>query len=113
MDNKSTFVLDEQIIKEVEELVEKGLFKSVNDFIEHAIKDALEKIERDQINVYSDDTPEKFVHTNEPEVLQKIISELGSTYIEEGCDGLCLECDQVSTCEAHKKIIDAWEKLNP
>jgi Arc/MetJ-type ribon-helix-helix transcriptional regulator len=113
MGKKATFVIDEQLIKQVEEIIKKGLFKSMNDFVEYAIKDALEKIGREQLDVYSDDIVEKIEHTNEPEILQKILLELGSTYIEEGCDGLCLECEKISTCEAHKKIMDEWEKLNP
>lgn len=49
MGKKATFVLDEQIMSEAKEIIEKGLFKSMNAFVESAIKDEIEKIKKKQI----------------------------------------------------------------
>lgn len=49
MGKKATFVLDEQIMAEAKEIVGKGLFKSVNAFVESAIKDEIEKIKKERI----------------------------------------------------------------
>ncbi|MEW6410596.1 MAG: hypothetical protein AB1488_10900 [Nitrospirota bacterium] len=49
MGKKATFVLDEQIMKQAKEIVEKGLFKSMNAFVESAIKDEVEKIKKERI----------------------------------------------------------------
>lgn len=49
MGKKATFVLDEQVMAEAKEIVGKGLFKSMNVFVETAIKDEVEKIKREQI----------------------------------------------------------------
>lgn len=49
MGKKATFVLDEQVFAQAKELIEKGLFKSINAFVESAIKDEIEKIQRERI----------------------------------------------------------------
>lgn len=49
MGKKATFVLDEQVMAEAKEIVGKGLFKSMNVFVETAIKDEVEKIKRERI----------------------------------------------------------------
>lgn len=49
MRKKATFVLDEGIIEEVKGVVKKGLFKSMNAFVESAIKDELERIKKETI----------------------------------------------------------------
>jgi Arc/MetJ-type ribon-helix-helix transcriptional regulator len=49
MGKKATFVLDEQVMAEAKEIVGKGLFKSINVFVETAIKDEVEKIKRERI----------------------------------------------------------------
>lgn len=49
MGKKATFVLDEQMMTEAKKIVEKGLYKSMNAFVEYAIKDELEKIKKEQI----------------------------------------------------------------
>jgi hypothetical protein len=35
--------------------------------------------------------------------------QLGSMYVEGGCDGLCLDCDDTMTCEALRKIMQ-WQE---
>ena len=49
METKATFMLDEKIMNQAKEVVEKGLFLSMNDFVETAIKDELERIEKNEI----------------------------------------------------------------
>ncbi len=49
MGKKATFILDEELMKEVKSAVNKGLYKSMNAFVETAIKDELEKIKKEQI----------------------------------------------------------------
>lgn len=49
MGKKSTFVLDEQVMAEAKEIVGKGFFKSMNLFVETAVRDEIEKIKKEQI----------------------------------------------------------------
>ncbi len=49
MGKKATFVLDERIMEQAKEVVEKGLFKSMNAFVETALKDEIERIKKEQI----------------------------------------------------------------
>lgn len=49
MGRKATFVLDEGLVEEVREVVKKGLFKSMNSFVEASIKDELVSIKKAQI----------------------------------------------------------------
>lgn len=49
MGKKATFVLDEQVMTEAKQIVEKGFFKSMNSFVESAIRDEIEKIKKERI----------------------------------------------------------------
>lgn len=49
MGKKATFVLDEELVDEVREAVKNGLFKSMNSFVEVAIKEELERIRKIRI----------------------------------------------------------------
>lgn len=49
MGKKATFVIDEHVISEAKEIVEKGVFRSMNAFVESALRDEIEKIKREQI----------------------------------------------------------------
>ncbi len=49
MKKKTTFILDDGIIGQAKEIVEKGTFKSMNAFVETAIKDELERIKKERI----------------------------------------------------------------
>lgn len=49
MGKKATFILDEQVFAQAKEIVEKGLFKSMNAFVESAMKEELEKIKKERI----------------------------------------------------------------
>ena len=49
MGKKVTYVLDEEVVEGVREAVEKGLYKSINSFVENAIKDELDRIKKEEI----------------------------------------------------------------
>lgn len=49
MGKKATFVLDESIIEQAKRIVEIGRFKSMNAFVEAAIREAIERIKKEQI----------------------------------------------------------------
>ncbi len=49
MGKKATFVLDDHVFAQAKKLVEGGLFKSMNAFVESAVKDEIEKIQRERI----------------------------------------------------------------
>lgn len=49
MKTKATFTLDSQKMQQAKKLVEKGTFKSMNAFVEIAIADELDKIEKELI----------------------------------------------------------------
>jgi len=49
MSKKATFVLNTELIEQAKEIVEEGTFKSMNAFVERAIKDEIEKIKKEQI----------------------------------------------------------------
>ena len=53
---------------------------------------------------------EKFEqYFNDPEQFNKIFTELGFTYVEDGCDGFCPECEQMMKCKVYKEIKDEWK----
>jgi Arc/MetJ-type ribon-helix-helix transcriptional regulator len=49
MGKKVTYVLDEEVVEQVREVVGKGSYKSINSFVENAIKDELERIKKEEI----------------------------------------------------------------
>jgi Arc/MetJ-type ribon-helix-helix transcriptional regulator len=49
MGKKATFVLDDQVMAEAKMIVEKGFYKSMNAFVESAIRDEIEKNKRELI----------------------------------------------------------------
>ncbi len=52
--------------------------------------------EKEALRAYSKDTVEKFEqYFNDPEQFHKIFTELGFTYVDDGCEGFCPECKQM------------------
>jgi Arc/MetJ-type ribon-helix-helix transcriptional regulator len=49
MGKKATFVLDDQVMADAKKIVEKGFYKSMNAFVESAIKDEIEKNKKERI----------------------------------------------------------------
>lgn len=49
MGKKSTFVLDEQLMTEARQIIDRGFFKSMNSFVEIAIRDEIAKINKERI----------------------------------------------------------------
>jgi len=51
---------------------------------------------------------EKFEkYCGDPEQYYKIFSELGFSYVDDGCDGYCPECEKKDRCEVYPEI--GWE----
>lgn len=71
------------------------------------MKDDLDK---EALKVYFRETVDKFErYFDDPEQFHKIFSELGFSYVEDGCDGFCPECKQMLKCEAYEETKDEWE----
>jgi predicted Holliday junction resolvase-like endonuclease len=49
MGKKATFVIDQTILEEAKAIVETKRFKSLNRFVEEAIKDEIERIRKEEI----------------------------------------------------------------
>nr|MDO8116864.1 hypothetical protein [Candidatus Sigynarchaeota archaeon] len=49
MAKKATFVLDEVLLSQAKQVVEAGLFKSLNAFVEIAVRDELARIKKDKL----------------------------------------------------------------
>jgi hypothetical protein len=59
------------------------------------------------LKAYFRDTVEKFEqYFNDPEQFHKIFTELRFTYVDDDCDGLCPECEQMLRCEIYKEMKD-------
>ncbi len=66
--------------------------------------------EKEALRVYFRDTVEKFdKYFNDPEQFHEISTELGFTYVNNGCDGCCPECGQMMRCEVYNEMKDEWE----
>ena len=69
-------------------------------------------ISKEALRTYFNDTVEKFEqYYNDPEQHHKIFTELGFTYVDDGCDGFCPECEQKLECEVYDELKDEWEGL--
>ncbi len=44
-----------------------------------------------------------------PEHVHKIFTEIGFTYVNNGCDGFCPECGQMLRCEVYNEMKYEWE----
>lgn len=49
MQKKTTFAIDQAILEEAKAIVETRGFKSLNSFVEKAIKDVVERVQREEI----------------------------------------------------------------
>lgn len=45
---------------------------------------------------------------NDPEQYHKIFSELGFTWVDDGCNGFCPECEQKEDCAVYPELKDEW-----
>lgn len=67
-------------------------------------------LDKEKLRAQFRDTVEKFEqYFNDPEQFHKIFTELGFTYVDDGCDGFCPECEQMLKCEVYKEIKDEWK----
>ncbi len=57
-----------------------------------------------------DERAKKFEeYAKDPERQYKIFSELGFSYVDDGCDGYCPDCEQKDTCETAPEI--GWDDV--
>ena len=49
MGKKATFVIDDRIIEKAREIVDRGDFKSLNSFVEAAMRDEIEKLRKEEL----------------------------------------------------------------
>ncbi len=62
------------------------------------------------MGVYFRDAVEKFEkYDNDHEQFHKTFTELGFTYVEDGCEGFCPECEQMLRCEVYQEIKESWK----
>lgn len=47
----------------------------------------------------------------DPEQFCKIFSELGFAYVDDGCDGVCPECERKARCEVYPELKEGWDDL--
>lgn len=47
-------------------------------------------------------------YAKDPDQQYKIFSELGFTYVDDGCDGYCPGCEQKDSCEVAPEI--GWDE---
>ena len=51
-------------------------------------------------------------YVHDPDQFHKIFSELGFSYVDDGCDGDCDGCKKKTTCEVYAEITCKDENLN-
>lgn len=67
-------------------------------------------LNKEALRKYFHETVEKFEqYYNDPEQHHKIFTELGFTYVDDGCDGFCPECEQKLGCKVYEELKDEWE----
>ena len=49
MGKKATFVIDDRVIEKAKEIVDRGDFKSLNSFVEAAMRDEIEKLRKEEL----------------------------------------------------------------
>ena len=55
---------------------------------------------------------EKFEeYFNDPDQKHKIFTELGFTYVDDGCDGFCPKCEQKNICKVYPDLKDEWDSI--
>lgn len=63
----------------------------------------------DAIREYRKKAIEKFENdARNSKEFKTIPADAGLSYVIEGCDGFCPECDLVLTCETYEKIKETW-----
>ncbi len=70
------------------------------------------KHNKETIQAYFNETVEKFEQCwNNPDQFSNIFTELGFTYVDDGCDGFCPECEKMMKCKAYKELNPEWDKF--
>ena len=50
---------------------------------------------------------------NNPKEFHKIFTELGFSYVDDGCDGYCPECEKKDACETYPELKDYFKDIDP
>ena len=67
---------------------------------------------KEALKAYFKDTVEKFEqYWNDPEQFNKIFTELGFTYVDDGCDGFWPECEKMMKCAVYKELKPEWDRF--
>ena len=67
-------------------------------------------LNKEALRKYFHKAVEKFEqYYNDPAQHDKIFTELGFTYVDDGCDGFCPECGQKLDCKVYEELKDEWE----
>ena len=52
-------------------------------------------------------------YSKNPKEFHKILTELGFTYVDDGCDGYCPEYEKKDDCEVYLELKDNLEDIDP
>ncbi len=71
-----------------------------------------DNFDSDAFNTDFNDRVEKFEeYFNDPAREHKIFTELGFTYVDDGCDGFCPECEQKNLCKVYPELKEEWDNI--
>lgn len=62
------------------------------------------------LNVFQDRVKRFKQYHTDPEQFIKIFTDLGFTYVDDGCDGGCPECERKMQCEVYPELKEEWER---
>ena len=52
-------------------------------------------------------------YSKDPKEFHKIFTELGFTYVDDGCDGYCPECEKKDDCKVYLELKDDFKDIDP
>ena len=52
-------------------------------------------------------------YSKDPQEFHKMFTELGFTYVDDGCDGYCPECEKKDDCKVFLELKDDFKDLDP
>lgn len=71
-----------------------------------------DNFDRDELIPDFEERIEKFEeYFNDPDQEHKIFTELGFTYVDDGCDGYCPECAQKNICSVYPDLREEWDNI--
>ncbi len=71
-----------------------------------------DSLERDAIKAYFRERTKRFdEYHDDLEEFHEVFTELGFTSIDDGCDGFCPECKQITTCAVYRETKEDWDRI--